>query len=273
MLLRKSTLTIALVCMATLAFAQKKPLTHDVYDDWKNLTSTNISNDGNWAGYRITPQVGDAILKLRNLNTDEEITIDRVSRYQFSSNSQFVAAEVKPQYAKTRELKLKKTAPAKMPKDSLYIINLNSGDIKKVARVKNYQLKSESGDWIAWLHEKPLKEKKKKEKKAEEIEGKQEKQVSGKKKKKRKKKNKKNQAAPEAVEKDVKEVKDPRAKSKGTELVLFNMNTGEQTSVKGVMEYYLTQKGNRLFYEMDKIDSLNPSGIWAIDMEMGGLCR
>ena len=93
-----------------------------------------------------------------------------------------------------------------MPKDSLYIINLNSGDIKKVARVKNYQIKEDSGDWIAWLHEKPLKEKKK----AEEIEGKQEQQVSGKKKKKRKKKNKKNQSAQEAVEKDVKEVKDPR---------------------------------------------------------------
>ena len=52
---------------------------------------------------------------------------------------------------------------------------------------------------------------------------------------------------------------DPRAKSKGTELILFNMNTGEEKSFTGVMEYLLTENGNHLFYEYDKVDSLNPA--------------
>jgi len=86
-------LALSLMCLVSLAFAQKKPLTHDVYDDWKSLTSVNISSDGVWAGYRINPQVGDAVLELKNLNTNESITVDRVSRYSFSANGQYVAAE------------------------------------------------------------------------------------------------------------------------------------------------------------------------------------
>lgn len=202
------------------------------------------------------------------------MTIDRVSRYQFSSNSQFVAAEVKPEYLKTRELKLKKTRAAKMPKDSLYIINLNTGDMKKVERVKNYQIKGESGDWIAWLMEKPLKQpKKKKEEEEKVVEGKEVVETVKEKKKKKKKKSKKVKKTKETVTEEVvkgEEVEeDPRAKSKGTELILFNMNTGEEKSFSGVMEYLLTENGNHLFYEYDKVDSLNPAGIFGYNTQTG----
>lgn len=263
MLFRKSILTLGLLCFVALAFAQKKPLTHDVYDDWKSLTSVNISNDGKWAGYRINPQVGDAVLELKNLDTNETIRVDRVSRYSFSSNGQYVAAEIKPEYLKTRELKLKKTSAAKMPKDSLYVINLATGDMKKVARVKNYQLPEDSEEWIAWIHEKPLKEKKKAKK--EESEEKEEPKKKGK-----KKKNKKKEEPKEKDDKD-KEPKDPRAKSKGTELVLYNLRTGESKSFSGVMEYRLSKTGNNLFFEYDKVDSLNPSGIHAFNTANGNL--
>ncbi len=264
---RKPLLTLSLMCLVSLAFAQKKPLTHDVYDDWKSLTSVNISSDGVWAGYRINPQVGDAVLELKNLNTNESITVDRVSRYSFSANGQYVAAEIKPAYLDTRAMKLKKTAASKMPKDSLYIINLNSGDIKKVARVKNYQLPSESEEWMAWIHEKPLKGKKKTAKKEDDKE-KEEPVVEGKKKKRR---NKKKETPKEEEKKEPEAPKDPRAKSKGTELVLYNLKTGESKSIPWVMEYKLTDKGNHLFFEYDKVDSLNPSGIHAMNTATGGL--
>ncbi|MFT6828676.1 MAG: hypothetical protein ACJAZV_001969, partial [Roseivirga sp.] len=50
--------SIFMVLLVLQATAQKKPLTHDVYDDWKSIQSTNISNDGNWAAYAINPQAG-----------------------------------------------------------------------------------------------------------------------------------------------------------------------------------------------------------------------
>lgn len=251
-----------MLCLLSMSvLGQKKPMTHDVYDDWKSLQTVSLSNDGNWIGYRIAPQEGDAVLELKNLNSDEVIKVDRVSRYAFSANSQFVAAEIKPGFELERELKLKKTARNKMPKDSLYIINLTNGEMTKVGRVKNYQMPSESENWIAWLHEKPLPEKKKEVKKEEAPE-----EEKGKKKKK-KKKNKKNKK--EEVEEVEEEPKDPRAKSKGTQLVLFNMETGEKKSFTGVMEYALAQTGDYLFFEYDEVDSLNPAGIHAIQTATG----
>lgn len=257
------------------ASAQKKPLTHDVYDDWKSIASVNISNDGNWAAYRITPQEGDAVLKLRNLENDTEITIDRVSRYVFSANSQYVAAEIKPQYEEERALKLKKTAASKMPKDSLYVINLASGDIRKIERVKNFQLPDESDNWVAWLHEKPLKEAKKKEEKKEEPEEvkneeSKEEAKTGKTKKKKKRKGK--QVEEEFEEKPKEQpAKKPKSKSKGTELVLLNMSTGETKSFEGVMDYLLSEKGNYLFFEQDEADTSNPSGVYAYATATGAL--
>jgi len=250
-----------MLCLLSAAlFAQKQPMTHDVYDDWKSLQTVSLSDDGNWVAYRIAPQVGDAVLELKNLNSNEVIKVDRVSRYAFSANSQFVAAEVKPAYAEERELKLKKTAASKMPKDSLYIINLANGEMTKVGRVKNYQLPDESEEWIAWLHEKPLAEKKPAKKVEEPVE------EASKKKKKKKRKSKK-----EEVEEVVEEPGDPREKSKGTELILFNMANGEKRSFTGVMEYALANNGAYLFFEYDEVDSLNPSGIHAVNTASGEL--
>ena len=45
------------------SFAQK-PLTHDVYDSWKNINSPSISNDGRYISWEINPQQGDGWLFL-----------------------------------------------------------------------------------------------------------------------------------------------------------------------------------------------------------------
>ena len=226
-----SLFSIFMLFMFFQANAQKKPLTHDVYDDWKSLQSTSISNDGNWVAYRISPQVGDGVLEIKNLTNNKTMSIERVGRYSFTKNSDYVVASVGPEYAKERELKLKKTSNAKMPKDSLYIINLKSGEMKKVARVKNYQLPNESTEWMAWLHETPLEEKGKKE--GEE------------------------------------ETKKPKSKSKGTELVVFNMVSGNENRFEGVVEYEMTQKGNFVYIEKDEADSLNPATVMAFNTKSG----
>lgn len=116
----------------------EKPLTHDVYDGWKSISSTSLSKDGNWLGYRIAPQEGDDLLEIQNLETKEILQVERVSRYVFSTNSDFIIAEVKPEYQKVRELKIAKTSAKDMPKDSLYVIELASGNMHKVARVKTF---------------------------------------------------------------------------------------------------------------------------------------
>ena len=52
-------LSLALFLSATLLFSQKKTLDHTVYDNWKSLTNTNVSNKGNVVATLIAPQEGD----------------------------------------------------------------------------------------------------------------------------------------------------------------------------------------------------------------------
>src|SRR4030095_14811363 len=39
--------------------AQKKALTQADWDRWRSITNPTLSNDGKWAAYTLTPQVGD----------------------------------------------------------------------------------------------------------------------------------------------------------------------------------------------------------------------
>ena len=228
--------------------SQKKPLTHEVYDDWKSIQHVTISHDGVWLAYRIVPQVGDAVLKIRNLNTAEEMTIDRVNTYSFAANSRFLAAQIKPEYALERALKLKKTVAAKMPKDSLCLLNLNSGEQVKVARVKSFQLPEENSPWMAYILEKPLKEKEKETK--EEIEEKTEKAVPG------------------AEKLKGKGEKKPDSEPEGTELVLHHLETAERKSFARVTDYLLTKQGNYLYFEQEEADT---AGIYAYATALGTL--
>lgn len=86
---------------------------------------------------------------------------------------------------------------------------------------------------------------------------------------KKKKRKKKKEEEVEAAAEEPSEPEDPRAKSKGTELVLYNMSTGAMTSVTGVMDYTMSKKGDYLYYELDKVDSLNPAGLFAMNTATG----
>ena len=222
-------LSLLLIGSVTL-MAQKRAVTHDDYDSWKSIQSARISNNGQWTHYAINPQQGDGKLEVRQLNGNGFYTIHRASNFRFSATSNFLVSKVDPEYQKEHDLKLEKTSKTKMPKDSLFLLNLSNGDIRKEARVKSYKMASEESDWIAWLHEKPLASKKK-----------------------------------DKSDTTKKKEKKPKSKSKGTELVLLNMATNVEHRWEGVMDYAISEKGNYLYIEKDEADSLNPSGVFAFN--------
>jgi len=55
------------------AAAHKRPITHDVYDNWKSIQGTKLSRDGTWLAYALTAQEGDGELIVRNLKTNAEL--------------------------------------------------------------------------------------------------------------------------------------------------------------------------------------------------------
>ena len=134
--------------------AQKKPLDHTVYDQWQSLKDVVLSNDGSWMSYTIAPQEGDAILYVKNLKTKQAFTIDRGTQAQFTENSSFLIAKIKPTFNETRQAKISKKKPEEMPKDSLLILDLQSNEIKKIASVKSFQLAEKNSQTLVYLKDK-----------------------------------------------------------------------------------------------------------------------
>src|SRR5262245_7454117 len=52
--------------------ADKKPITHDVYDSWRSIDGTQLSRDGTWLVYALVPQDGDGEIVVRNVKTGVE---------------------------------------------------------------------------------------------------------------------------------------------------------------------------------------------------------
>lgn len=149
----------------------KKPITHDVYDSWKSIRGTQVSRDGVWLVYALTPQDGDGELVARNLKTGAEHRHPRGQDPVITPDGRSVVFTIAPVKAEVDKAKKAKTKPEHMPKNGLGILTLESGAVATVDRVKSVKVPEESSRAVAYLMEpekKPeAKEEKKKEKKHE----------------------------------------------------------------------------------------------------------
>ncbi|MGL4412122.1 MAG: alpha/beta hydrolase family protein [Bacteroidales bacterium] len=119
---------VFVVLLSTLAFlslvSQKKSLTHDLYDSWKQIDRAILSENGEWSSYEINPQKGDGELIIRNNNSNTAKTITRGSDPSFFGNSQFIVVKIKQPVDTIRKAKVKKVKSNNLPQDSISIINL-----------------------------------------------------------------------------------------------------------------------------------------------------
>jgi dienelactone hydrolase len=211
----------------------KKPLTYDVYSAWKSVQGTQISRDGAWLVYSLAAQEGDGELVVRNLKTDQEFRSPRGQGPALTVDGKFVVFTIVPLKADVDKAKKDKKKPEEMPKNSLGIMNLATGEVTTVDRIKSFKMAEESGAYLAYLFETPpakpgeKKDEEKKEPAAKEGQAKEP------------------EKKPEAAD-----VKKPKEKKKdpGTELVLRELATGKTTSLADVVEYVWNKPGTWLAY-------------------------
>ncbi|MBC5772610.1 S9 family peptidase [Pontibacter sp. KCTC 32443] len=248
----KKLLYLAVLCSAGFYQAQaqqqtaKKPLTHDVYDSWKGVDGEKISNNGKYVLFNVNPQEGDGELLIRDMVTNKLTSYPRGTKASFTNDSRYAVFQVKPEYQKVRQLKLKKKKADDLPKDSLAIVMLESMNVVKMPRVKSFQLPKDGNHFVAYHLEKELPAKKD-AKKAETTPAATE--------------EKKAEAAKPAVAK-----KAPKKNKKynGTELVLRNLQSGQEKRFDRVIDYTFSEKGNMLYFIKDELDSLHKAGVFAV---------
>ena len=204
----------------------------------------NISRDGKWVIYSLTPQEGDARLMVHQPKKNKKKGFERGVRAKISYDNQFVVFKIKPQLKKVKDLRRKKTKKHLLPKDSLGIYNMAKDQLVKVPRVKSFKIPKKAGKWLAYQLEIPKPKKRSKKGKTPKK-----KTTTKKKRKKRKKEGKKN----------------------GTKLVLRNLQTGKQDTFAFVTSYHFSENGELFAFTSTGKNKDFPSGVYVFDLKKNKL--
>jgi len=249
-------LTFFLLVCAGIAYAQKKPLDHSVYDTWESVGAKQFSNDGNWAAYAINQQEGDAVLYFHNNLGAQKLKVSRgtapagfgTSASLFSPDSKWAAFAIKPWYKDTRMARIKKKKPDEMTKDTLGVVNLSTLAVTRIPRVKSFKFPENGAALLAYNLEKPLDTSKKR---------------------------------PSAAATEQKndhedlwaddEPSGTAANREGTDLILKNLTTGIERTFKYVTDYSFSKNGKLLVYACSgsKKDKDAPQGVFLLNTETG----
>jgi dipeptidyl aminopeptidase/acylaminoacyl peptidase len=173
----KQTLLAALTFLALVSTStgQKRPLTHSDYDGWRHISNQHLSNDGKFLAYALFPQEGDGQLIVRNLITGKEFREgigqlppppppdpeaneeapprQRGIELSFTKNGTTLVFSTFPTKAEVDQAKKDKKKAPDLPKNGLRIMNLATGEVARVDRVKSFQVPTKGDGVVAYLKE------------------------------------------------------------------------------------------------------------------------
>ena len=137
----KRILSLHLILAALSLQAQKKPLDHSVYDAWQSVGASSITPDGHVVAYEVNPQEGDGVLTLRiyGKKSERSIEIPRGYRVTLLDDESYAVCLIKAPFQDTRKARIAKKKGDQLPKDSLAVIDLKTGQITKFPDVKDYK--------------------------------------------------------------------------------------------------------------------------------------
>jgi dipeptidyl aminopeptidase/acylaminoacyl peptidase len=222
----------------TSAGAAKKPLSYDAYDGWRTIQGAQLSRDGAWLVYALVPQDGDGELVALNLETNSTYRSPRGKQPTITADGKFVVFTIAPLKADVDKAKKDKKKAEEQPKNALGIMDLATGQVTTVERVKSFDVGEDAGAFIAYLMEPPLKkpEEKKDEAKAEEAKKEPEAQPEAK------------PTAKAGEEKKDEAKKEEKKKEPGNDLVVRELASGKETKIAEVADYVWNKPGTWLAY-------------------------
>ncbi|WP_282079879.1 alpha/beta hydrolase family protein [Aquimarina algiphila] len=156
-------ITFVVILSTSFLSAQKKTLTHDDYDLWKNITNVKISNKGRLIVSTIQTNTkrGDGYLEIYNTQSKTKFTYPNGYQASISWDENYVVFKKKPAYQLTRKEKKKEIKKENRTKDALLIYDAKTNSISdSILRVKTYKMPQKEEGWL--VLEKYKKEKKKK---------------------------------------------------------------------------------------------------------------
>lgn len=232
--MKKSILVLASL-LSLYVTAQKKELQHADYALWNTIEHPMLAPNGTMVLYSLEKGEKDSFLKVMNVDGTTIFEHDRSPQGLFDYNSDYVFFTIKPWKDSITAMKSRKVKKKDLPKDSLGILSLSTNELTKISRVKSFQIPEEWSGYLAYTLEEPKKTSKEKEKDS----------VSDKKDKKAKKVSKKN----------------------GYHVVLRNLETKQEDTLKFVTQYTFAKKGQYFAYATTGQDKDSDSGVVVMNLK------
>jgi dipeptidyl aminopeptidase/acylaminoacyl peptidase len=217
---------LLILLIPVLSDAQKVPLDNNSYDGWKSLGTPAISEDGKWITYTINPQQGDGWFYIYNVTSGMKDSVARGSDAVFSPDLRYMAYQISPTYADTRQAKKKKLKEDKMPKNDLEIKLLADNQVNNVPGVKSFAVPEKNSYWMAYLLEKKTEDK-----------------------------NDKKTASDSVKISDSLLKKGKKPEPKGTDFIIFNPLLKKEYRYHDVTEYVVAKDGKTISFLQDIPDS------------------
>jgi dipeptidyl aminopeptidase/acylaminoacyl peptidase len=148
----------------------KRPISYDVMDYWRSIGGTRLSNDGKWLAYSLTSQGDDPELIVRNLASGQEFKHARGTGPQFTPDNALLLFTIAPPRSENEQNQNQAAgeagaapqagAPAggrgagagggNGARNSLGIMTLADGKVTTVERAGTFRLAEESSTWVAY---------------------------------------------------------------------------------------------------------------------------
>ncbi|GAA4271678.1 prolyl oligopeptidase family serine peptidase [Aquimarina gracilis] len=144
-------ITLLLFFTSTLFFGQKKTITHNDYDLWKEITDIKISDKGKLVVSTVETSTkrGDGYVEIFNTQTNQKTTFFNGYDTSISFDERYVVFKRRPEYQKLRKEKKKKIKKENQSKDALFIYDVYNDDIyDSIPRVTKYKLPKKSNGWM-----------------------------------------------------------------------------------------------------------------------------
>ena len=154
--MKKLVATLLSLFILVFSYSQKRSLDHADVSKWKTIQNTRISDDGRWVSYQATPREGDPGLYLYDGQTGKTQFFERSSGARLSADNSYLVFIIKPAADSLKAMRRRKAKKEDLPKDTLAILSLASGNLEKIPNVKSFQLPEKWAGWVAY-HMEPSK--------------------------------------------------------------------------------------------------------------------
>jgi len=146
---------IVLLGFLTAPLAAQRPLDLDAFNRWRSIEQETLSRNGEWVAYALQPDRGDGELVVRATGAATEYHVPRGRNPQFSPDGGWVVFLIAPELASVEAAKRAKKRGDDLPKDSLGILTVATGEVARVERAKSFRVPEKGGAFLAYLLERP----------------------------------------------------------------------------------------------------------------------